>query len=552
MVANNVEIIVEASLGDTLVKLDLAKHAIKDVGQESEKTAAKTDAAAASSGLFSSALAGMNDALTASVPLLGGAAVPLVALPAVAAAAAVAVVALADAIGTVIAVAAAFVAPLLLITGLLGGLGAAFAYVTAHVLSTNITGQQQHDLLLKLHVAQQTYNADVKKYGDNATQTEHALIALHTAQKNYADAQAAAVVGTKKLSDKFHDLIGTLTKDFTPLITRLVGGLSGFLGYLNQIAKLPLAEAFRSLATKGVQYINQFVYAVANVVKHPIRLAFKIAFGGGKGGNEIASAVAQWWHDFTGYLFGYTRTHQAHIGRWLGPVTKTQVDGIFQPLIDWFNRHDFTKQGTKIGHQILNGLKPLSKPFGQFLVHVFEDAIKTVASNTWNWLEHGWIAFEGRVLRTELKAAADAARALKDKIGPAWDWIKTKASDVWQAIVTWANNAAGAAKRDIETQLGSAWEWVKSKAQAIWDDIVRIFTAPLRIHLSVPSIPSVGGILHGLNPFASNAMNSNVSGGGMVVHMTNHFHGTDQATFSRQVRQIGQELARQQARLADG
>jgi hypothetical protein len=327
--ANDVSIIVSADLGDTLVKLDLAKHAVNDLGDASENTAAKQDAAAVSTGFFDTALTGLNDAMTASIPLFGGMEVPLIVLPVVAGAAAAAVVALADALGTVIAIAAAFVAPLTLVTGLLGSLGLGFAL------------------------------AAKKAFG------------MHE------DGLGQAIGGLK---NQFNDLTTTLVGRFMPVFQFLIHNAHDALDFLGRIAKLPLDDAFKKLATQGVPAVEKFLGQVGHMLAHPVRLAFQIAFGTGKGGNEVATAVSHLWNQLSDFLFGYTKTHFLRLDGRVFKISQQHVDGIFQPLIDWFNRHDFTKEGIKLGHQILAGFinSGASKRLGQFLVTVLGDAINTV------------------------------------------------------------------------------------------------------------------------------------------------------------------------------
>ena len=51
------------------------------------------------------------------------------------------------------------------------------------------------------------------------------------------------------------------------------------LKYLTTIAKLPLAQAFKSLSTTGVAGLQKFLDQVGHIVARPIRLAFQVAFG---------------------------------------------------------------------------------------------------------------------------------------------------------------------------------------------------------------------------------------------------------------------------------
>lgn len=586
----NVEIVVEASLGDSLVKLDLAEHAVKDLGDSGESTshqlrdfnASMDDTTIAShragsaihdteklirdaeqaitgasdalggggggGGGLSGALAFMNSGWQDAAAAIGGFLPTLGTMTALAGAAVVAVIALADAIGTLVAIAASLVAPLTLITGLLGGLAAAFGYVAIQAIKNHVSMDQVHTDLQKLHIAQQTYNEDLKKYGANSTTTENALLRLHAAQQKVHDDQLSVAIGVGNLSEKFHNLVHNLTVDFEPILIRVVGGLSQLLRYLNSVSHMNLNDAFRSLSTRGVQMLNQFVQSIAHVVAQPIRLAFQIAFGTGKGGNEFASAVANMWHQLTDFLFGYSRTHILRIDGRAIKISQQHVDGIFQPLIDWFNRHDFTKQGIKIGHELLRGLKPLAGPIGQFIVHVFEDAMKTAVVGM-------------------LQAINPFAEGTKQKVRALNDWIS-------QALVS----AATSAWSKIESLARGHIDGIKSAAIVlaavfagpVVNSVMQVVNAILTI---ISNIQTAIGYAHDLaNALSAVSLGHSNStagrtgqggnspgapnfrqGGNVVQHNTFHLTGSgSHAAFSRQVREIGRELARQQHILAGG
>ena len=501
--ANDIAIIVTAELGDTLLKLDLAKHAVSDLGDASEENAAKQEEAAASSALFSDSLTGLNGVLTQSVPLLGGFQVPLIALPAVAVGAAVAVVALADAIGTLIAIVADLVAPVTLLAGLLGGLGGAF------------------------------------------------LIAAKSAFGGGGALSGQLGV----LKHQFDNLTKTLVQDFMPVFRFLISSAHDALSYLNQIAKLPLKEAFQSLATTGVQAVTRFLEQVGHLVARPLRIAFQIAFGTGKGGNEIASAVSGLFKQVTDFLFGYTKTHQIHIGRFLGPMTTTQVNGLFQPLIDWFNRHDFTKQGEKIGHAILNGFlgSGASQRVGSFLVQVLVDAAKTVAAGIIHQLGRAitWVVTHldtvGKVLILLGAPVIGLGALMVHAIGGAI----VKIVGGWGNVKSAIGAVVGAAK--------TFWGWLQK--------IADFFSHVLTLNINWPSPPSwltsLGGLLGGSGSAstAPGAGRLGAQGGGgrapSVVQaqaMHFHFHATsnDTASFRRFAREVGREIGRQNHILAGG
>jgi hypothetical protein len=485
-VANDISIVVSADLGDTLIKLDLAKHGINELGDASEETAAKQDAATISTGFFSTALAGMNDMLSGSSTQMPALASSLEALPVILGVAAVAVVALADAFGTLVAIVADFVAPLSLVIGLLGGLGAGFIFAGISAAKGGGSLQPFADKLATLH----------------------------------------------SMFDKTGQI---LAHTFLPYLTQLAGAAEKALLFIDKLAKEPLAKAFRDMSTQGVQMLNSFIQQVAHVLAHPIRLAFKIAFGEGPGGGEIASAVAGWWHQLSDYLFGYSQKHQIHIGRFLGPMTTTQVDGVFQPLIDWFNRHHFTKQGTQIGHAILNGFMSsgAAQRLGQFLDQILLDAIKTVVLGG----IHLW-QYQFRVYGQLIHQAADM---IVSALGRAWDWVKDHIHGVLTVVEVLVGIIAGPLVGAFNSVLG------------VINTIVGAIRGAIGAAQSLAS--AVGSAVGGSNTLGTGKTVGGAAGG--IGHF--HFHAAagsnsiaEHAAFSRFSRQVGAELGRQQARLAVG
>jgi hypothetical protein len=327
-------------------------------------------------GAFVSMGSSMGPLLAAAGPVvailvaLGGA---LLILPGLVGAATFVLYALLEALTTLTAVVAAFVAPLTVVTALLGGLGAAFAYVASQSFKNKASLKDQHDALLQLHVAQQTYNADLAKYGSSATQTEKALIALHAAQDKYAKAQEGVSLGTLDLSGKFQKLVATLSRDFQPEIIALGQAAATALTFLGKIAKLPLAEAFHQLATKGVAMLSKFMYGVGHALAAPFRLAISTAFGGS---SWMQGAMSKWWDSFTHYLFGYVKTKRIELRPGKFGFTKQTIDGALQPILDWFNRQHFTAQGGKWANEIWNGIKNSKAwaSFKAFIEQVASDA----------------------------------------------------------------------------------------------------------------------------------------------------------------------------------
>ena len=488
--ANDVEIVVTASVADALIKLDLAKHAINDLGDESEQTAAKQAEATAASSAFSDAIAGMNDVLMQSVTIWPGFSAPLIALPVIAFAAATAVVALADAVGTLIAIVADFVAPLTLVTGLLGGLAAGFVIAAKRAAEGGGPFKGFH-----------------KQLGD--------------------------------LHDQFDKVSTDLALRFLPYLEQLASAASQALTFIDKLAHEPLDRAMRDMATQGVNMLRRFVNGITAVIAQPIRLAFQIAFGAGPGGNEFKSLVQSWWHRFTGFLFGYTERNPIRLDGRVIQVDR-HVDGIFQPLIDWFNRHHFTKQGIQIGHEILAGLlnSGLRARLTAFLVAVFADAARTVARK--------FVALIGSALTYDMMPLFRmAAHTIIDLFGKAWDAIIRKQDQVGRELGQAIRNAASQAASAIRSALGSAWNWVVSKARSIWSEIVSIFSAPIHISFSFPSIPNPLSLLGGGGSSAPSRGGGGAGQQGHVAGMVivNHFHSADFTTEAQRER-VAQDLSK--------
>ncbi len=453
-------------------------------------------------------MAGLGSALTSLAPLAGVAAAGFVALgaallvlPALAAAATFVLTALLDTVTILSAVLVAFAGPVLVVTSLLGGLGAAFAYVAAQSFKNKATQQQIHDNLLALHVAQQTYNEDVKKYGKNATTTERALLALHKAQELYDTSTQGAAINIGELQDKFKSLVATLSQRFRPELVKLGDAANTALSYLGRIAKLPLAEAFRSLGTEGVAMLNKFVYGVANVLKKPFRLAIQVAFGAG--GANTNQAIASWWDSLTKYLFGYTKSKPIHIGSMI-VIEKKNIQGALQPMLDFFNRQHFVKTGLRWAGEIIDGVVRLwhhDKGLRDAVRAIFKDAGHMAAKafkaafsdeiHSIPWRALGWWLVHKLDLANGVRTAASQAWNLFKQIaGRAWDWVKTKGLSIWHSIISAAGNAASAAGNAIKNALGNAWDWVRSKVNSVWNYIKHLVESALTVHINWPSVPS--------------------------------------------------------------
>lgn len=357
---------------------------------------------------------------------------------------------LADSLGVVLAILGSFVAPLLLLSALLGGLGLAFFLSGKQALGAN------------------------SPFGYLAKQ-----------------------VGI--LEGEFKHLLRTLGADFMPIFLDVVRVAQQALMYFMQLAKMPLAEAMHSIATKGIAMLGQLVNGVASVLANPIRMAFQIAFSGTGG---VQSEVDSWYHRMMAYLFtgsgmGKQQTMHIPVGTNLiqGTGKSAHVDGIFQPLIDWFNRHNFTAQGIGIGHQLIKGLSSSGVPAS--LGKIFQDAGTKAGQNFAKAFVEALITLPFLLIELINKGFMTGIQKALALVG-----VKVSTS---------AQNWGMSIQHDI----GSAWNWVKSKASGIWNEIVSLVENPLSIHINWPSPPGwlsslLGGAFGGGSTYHGG---SNPSGG---------------------------------------
>lgn len=529
--ANDVTIVVEASLGDTLLKLELAKHAVEDLGDAGSVVGrdlgdeSNRNSFASRMGNLERRLSNLGDrgplgmivrafgnlgaAMVAPVKLgaefaenferagsvaqvaIGSVAALGIGIAGLSAAlaglAAIAVVA-ADALGTLVAIAADLVAPVTLLGGLLGGLGVGFFIAAKRAAEGGI------------HL------------------------------KGFSDRLAV-------LQSMFHRTSTILAQQFLPYLIELAEAGEKALLFFDKIIKLPLKQAFHAIDTQGVAMLGKFVDRVAEVLRKPIKLAFHVAFQD----TAFANMVADWWHRFTGFLFGEMQRKPIRLadGRIIG-FSERQVDGIFQPFLNWFNRHNFTRQGIQIGNAVAKGIgRALGEAHIQdFLASIFKDA----ARKTFEF----WVF---------------SMRAIVTKSIPLFMSLRS-------AMVRIIGQAATSAAARIRSALGAAWDWVLGKVKSIWSAIVAFIEAPLHINITWPSPPSwlshlpgsgiIGDIAGGVGGVIGHAVPSVAAPramGSVVVHQTVHIHGADLSdapTRRRIAQKLGKEIAADWRRRADG
>jgi hypothetical protein len=347
--------------------------------------------------------------------------------------------ALASIFGTLVAIVADLVAPVTLLTGLLGSLGLGFVLAAKRALEG----------------------------GHNFKELDGRVASLQSG---------------------FHRFTTLLAQRLNPYFLELADAAKQALNFLDKIVKLPLEQAFKAIDTQGVQMLGKFVDRVAEVLSKPIRLAFHVAFQD----TAFSNMVADWWHRFTGFLFGETVRHPVEIRPGVFKILPRTVDGVFQPFINWFNRHHFTQQGIQIGQQILRGImnSGMRGRIIDFFVQIFKDAARRAFS---------------------------AVRASAFDFVKWWgSTIKSVSSQAWNSVRNIVGNALSSIAGAIRNKISAAWNAVVGLVRRIWNDIVSFIESPISINIDWPSPPSwlsslpgsgiVGGLIHtagGIIPHAA-------------------------------------------------
>jgi hypothetical protein len=378
---------------------------------------------------------------------------------------------LADGLGVVLAVIGDLVAPITVVAGLLGGLAAGF-----------VIGAQR-----------------AAKGGGALQQFANKLATLKSMFGHTAD---------------------VLAHVFLPYLMQLADDAQKALLWVDKLAHMPLGKAMRTAAQQGAQGFKKMLDQIGGWLAKPIRLAIEIAFGTGKGGNEASSAVSQIWNEFVRYWTGYTAQKEVFIGgHWV--MEQKTVDGALQPFLDWFNRHDFTAQGEKIAHTIMQGVNKISGPLSTLLGHIFLDAagkasvdllkalfsyhpalpyVKKWTEQLWQWLNKKasaagqWLRQEESKAWTAIKQKAsgvlgDIAAWVRSKVGQAWSYAKGKAGDAWHYVRNLAGGILSSIVGWVRGKVAGAWQAVHNAAERVWTYIKGLFSKVLSVHISWPSPP---------------------------------------------------------------
>lgn len=356
-----------------------------------------------------------------------GAALALAVLPAIAAAATFVFVALLDVVTTLAAALAALVAPLSLVVGLLGLLGAGF------------------------------------------------FLAFKTAMKgNGIFGPFADKLG--RLGGQFAGLTRQLGKDFLPIFWKIAGVAQIALNYFDKLSHMSLADAFKSLSTTGVKKLNDLIYGIGHLLAKPFRLAISLAFGGTGGG--MASAVSKWWGSFTKYLFGYVKTKRIMLSPGKFGFETKNIKGALDPIVKWFNKQNFTATGLKWADDIISGLshsKALTDSLkdivghaaswaGRAFVAAFMGEIKGLLSRLGAWFNGPFTTDVNNWIGAAFK---DVGHLIAAPFIAAWNAVKAKAIQAWNGITRRISSDIDNLMSEIRGVGGAFASWAGSIAGAI-------------------------------------------------------------------------------------
>jgi hypothetical protein len=389
--------------------LELAKKAVQDLGDTNAVAAVETDKNTESTHRFSDALGFLTGnwkllvpvATAAGVALLGftgnlGVLLPLV--PVLTAALA----GLLAPFTSLAAILVAFVPPLTLIAGLLGGLAAAFFFA-----------------------------------GKRALEGGGAL------------SQVSKMVAT--LGSMFQHTTDILAHDFLPYFLQLGHAAEIALLYFDKLAKMNLGEALKSLSTTGVEMLTHFLDAIGHVIGKPIRLAFEIAFG--PQGQQIRNSMLKIWQQIVDFFEKPPSTGgpsiASRISNWFGRQDFTAVGmrwamelaGAVVGALGAAIKHALASRGGRIiGAAGLGGAgigAVVGGPLGAAIGAAMGVAIGVALNHYWPRIvknaESAWKSISTSAVRIFHEITTAIAKA----VGPAtWHNLARIAVDAWSIIRT--------------------------------------------------------------------------------------------------------------------
>jgi hypothetical protein len=247
-----------------------------------------------------------------------------------------------------------------------------------------------------------------------------------------AEALKALNPPTQALLKAFSGLEKVLGKLVLPYLIQLEGAARTAIGYFTKLAGMNLGDAFKSLSTTGVHMLQKFLDAVGNVIRKPIRLAFKVAFGKS---DTLRNALVDDWNDIVNFFVGHK--------------------GVALPVRKWFGKQDFTAVGyrwaAELAGAFMTGLglalkKMWASQGGKFILGGL--SVGTIA---------GLAATGGSPIGAAMGAAIGVAIGIA--LNHYWPRITADASKAFHKVGALLKQALGAKE----------WNQIISLAQSFWD-----------------------------------------------------------------------------------
>lgn len=264
------------------------------------------------------------------------------------------------------------------------------------------------------------------------------------------------------LKSEFSDLAETLAGRFRPIFMWLINSASDALKYLDRIAKLPLAQAFHSLATTGVRAVTKFLEQVGHLVAKPLYLAVQLAFG--KPGQGVSNQLGSLWDQVIRFF------RRPQFG---GPSIVSIISG-------WVGQHDFTSVGMRWGTELASAVFSAIGVAFQHLVAgrggrmIFGGALAGGAIG----------ATVGGPIGAALGAGIGAAAG--GVLNHYWPRIVSTAKSVWSTVKTFAVAEFHAITTALEHFLGpTTWNNIGTIAKNVWSIIKTIAISTFRAIIAI-------------------------------------------------------------------
>lgn len=270
------------------------------------------------------------------------------------------------------------------------------------------------------------------------------------------DGLGQAIAGLKT---QFDSLRLALVGRFMPVFQFLIHSASSLLGYFSKLAKMPLAEAFKSLATTGVAGLTKFLEKIGHTIAKPIRLAFMLAFGGP--GQGVDNALGKIWDQILAFFSKAPKGGQS-------------IDSM---VAAWFGRHDFTNTGMRWGMELAGGI-----------VSALETGVKHMLMSRGGMMILGGAGL-GALVSTFTPVGPLVGATIGAGIGATlnhyWPRIAKGAVSLWRTLKTDAVAAFHSITTALEHFLGpTTWHRLGEIAKNVWNTIKMVAVSAFHIIVS--------------------------------------------------------------------